>query len=86
VLTREIASSFSYYREKLAGEGVRTMFVRSVASPVEDIVEKVRRLGCDTVEVIDPLSAVTLEDGVKIDPELAQRLAPAIGAATARGN
>ena len=50
VLVREMATSFSYYREKLAGEGVRKILVRTVSTPYEEIAEKLSGLGVDEVQ------------------------------------
>lgn len=83
-LSREISNSFSYYREKLEGQGVRTVLVRSVALEPEQITPKLVALGCETVEKIDPTDYVEVGEGVALDPRMGQLLAPAIGAATGR--
>jgi hypothetical protein len=85
VLAREIASSFSYYREKLNGEGVRRAFVRTTSTPFEEVERDLRSLGLEGVELIDLKGALDLAEGVRVDGEDAQRLAPAIGAAIGRG-
>jgi Type IV pilus assembly protein PilM len=82
-LTRELASSLSYYREKLAGQGIGTLFARTVdgAGAVAEtlgVIEPQHVVPIDPLEGIDPRKAPTL------DPALAQRLAPAIGAAMGR--
>jgi len=84
VLVREIASSLSYYREKLAGAGVGKIFVRTVVTPFEEIARKLSGLGVGGVEQLDPQHEVGLGEGVSLDGETAQRLAPAIGAALGR--
>jgi len=84
-LSREVSNSFSYYREKLGGEGVRTVFVRSVHTPPEDLEAKLRELGCETLEPITPRASLALKDDRPLDPELGQRIAPSLGAALARG-
>jgi len=84
VLAREIASSLSYYREKLGGDGVGKIFVRSVMTPFEEIARKLAGLGVTDVEPLDPHRGVDLGEGVSLDAATAQRLAPAIGAALGR--
>ena len=84
MLVREVSNSFSYYREKLAGEGVRTVLVRTVSEPFEQIAERLGGLGCECVERIDPTAILTLGEDVNLDPERAQRIAPAIGAVAGR--
>jgi hypothetical protein len=85
VLVREMASSFSYYREKLSGEGVQKIFVRTVSTPFEEIAEKLASLGVDQVESVKLNQAMELPEGVQIDEPTAQRIAPAVGAALGRG-
>jgi type IV pilus assembly protein PilM len=83
-LAREVMNSFSYYREKLAGEGVRTLLVRSAGAPADQVVARLQGLGCERVEPVDVVRAVELGEGVRLDAEQGQRLAPALGAAAAR--
>jgi Tfp pilus assembly PilM family ATPase len=83
---REIASSFSYYREKLDGQGVQTLFVRNAGAALDGFGERLREFGCAEVELLDPASRIELAEGVRIDSGEAQRIASAIGAAIARGN
>jgi hypothetical protein len=83
-LAREISSSFSYYREKLAGEGVGTAFVRTVGTPFEEIDSDLRALGLQGVKLIDVESSLELADGVRYDRDVGQWLAPAVGAAMGR--
>jgi type IV pilus assembly protein PilM len=84
-LARELAASLSYYQGKLAGQGIEAMFVRSVAQPVQELGELVRRLGIVRVEVIDPAAALHLVPGLRLEPSVGQRIAPAVGAACGRG-
>jgi len=84
VLVREIASSLSYYREKLGGGAVGKIFVRTVLTPFDEIARKLGGLGVGAVEPLDPTREVGLEQGVSLDSATAQRLAPAIGAALGR--
>jgi hypothetical protein len=85
VFMREIASSFSYYREKLEGQGVRRIFVRSAAAPPAEVGGQLREFGCEQVEVLDPSAQLELANGIELDAEGAQRIAPAVGAAVGRG-
>jgi hypothetical protein len=83
-LAREISSSFSYYREKLAGQGVGTAFVRTVGVPYDEIEADLRALGLEGVKLIDIEGSLELGEGVPYDREVGQRLAPAVGAAMGR--
>lgn len=85
ILAREVANSFSYYREKLDGSGVGTIFVRSSVTAPEVVAQKLSGLGCETVSVLDPSGDVELSEGLSLDSATAQRIAPALGAATGRG-
>jgi hypothetical protein len=84
LLRREIANSFSYYREKLDGKGIHTVLVRSVDLSREEIAEKLTGLEIEQIDSVDPLGAVELPAGVHIDGPAAQRLAPVLGAAALR--
>jgi hypothetical protein len=83
-LAREIASSFSYYREKLAGAGVGTAFVRTVGTPFDEIESDLRALGLEGVKLIDIAGSLEMGEGVRLDRDVAQWLAPAVGAALGR--
>jgi type IV pilus assembly protein PilM len=85
VLAREINNSLSYYQEKLGGEGIETIFVRSVGKPMEEMVHLLEPLSFQQVVPVDPTSVLTLAEGLRLDPEVAQRIAPAVGAAAGRG-
>ena len=85
ILVRELAGSLSYYREKLEGERIGAVLVRTVETPFEDLVGVLQALEIENVESIDPLDHLGLAEGVTVDSQLAQRLAPAIGAAVGRG-
>lgn len=82
-LVREVASSLSYYREKLSGEGLESVIVRGLDAPVEAIGEKLGELGLARIESIDRSVQVDVASGRQIDAPLASRLAPALGAAAA---
>jgi len=84
-LLREISNSFSYYQEKLKGQGVGTVLVRSVGQPAGEVAERLAPLGLERVEIIDAAAWVTRGEGQPLAPEQAQQVAPALGAATGRG-
>lgn len=78
---RELAASFSYYREKLVGQGISTVFVRSVVEPVDDLAAILAGLGVSAVEVLDPGAFVTISPDSRLDPPTVQTIAAAVGAA-----
>lgn len=84
LLARELGYSMSYYQDKLSGEGIRRLFVRSAETPVEELRPQLAAIEAPDVEPIDPVAAIEPPEGAAIEPELAQRLAPAIGAALGR--
>jgi Tfp pilus assembly PilM family ATPase len=82
-LTRELASSLSYYKEKLAGQGIGTLFARTVDG-AGAVAQTLGAIEPERVVAIDPLAGIDPSRASSLDPELAQRLAPAIGAAMGR--
>lgn len=84
-LTRELVSSLSYYREKLDGQGIGTLFARTVSGPPDGFGDAFATIDPGRVVPIEPLADLDTTGGPTIDPRLAQRLAPAIGAALGRG-
>ncbi len=82
-LVREVASSLSYYREKLDGQGIESVIVRGLDVSVEEVAEKLRALDLTHVESVGASVNVDLAPGDRLDPALALRLAPALGAAAA---
>jgi hypothetical protein len=82
-LVREVASSLSYYREKLAGQGIETVIVRGLNLSVDEVGAKLLELDLANVEPIDTAMDLDLSPGQRIDQTLAMRLAPALGAAAA---
>jgi hypothetical protein len=84
-LVREVGHSISYYREKLGGEGLAGLLLRATSVPVERVVQQLSGLECGTVRTLELGDSIDLGAGVRLDAEAAQRLAPAIGAAIARG-
>lgn len=83
-LARELATSISYYQDKLAGLDLGTAFVRTVSTPHDEIAEILQRQGIGRIERVDPSEALGLGSGLKLDPEAAQRVAPCVGAAAGR--
>ena len=83
-LAREVAHSFSYYREKLGGEGIGTTLLRSTSVSNDEIAAQLSKLECGSIQPLDLTDRVELANGVHLDDAEAQRLAPAIGAAIAR--
>jgi Tfp pilus assembly PilM family ATPase len=84
LLAREVSSSFSYYEEKLAGQGIAAVLVRSAAQPFDEVASSLAGLGLPRVEPVDPGALLGLVNGQRLDPETAQRIAPAVGAAAGR--
>lgn len=85
VLSREVANSFGYYKEKLSGEGVTSVLVRSLSVPMEAIGEKLQAIGIEDIRSIDTSAVMKPAEGISLDGPSAQQLAPAIGAAVGRG-
>lgn len=85
LLAREMGSSLSYYQEKLAGQAIGTMLVRTLTCSVEEIADLLNGSGIGRIAAIDPAKRVDLGRGSAIDAELGQRIAPAVGAAAGRG-
>ena len=83
-LARELATSISYYEDKLAGVDLGTAFVRTVSAPYEEIAEILERRGITKIARVDPSAALGLGAGLRLDPEAAQRIAPCVGAAVGR--
>jgi hypothetical protein len=83
-LSRELVTSLSYYQEKLGGQGIGTTFVRTVSEPLARLTEILERSGFGRALPVDPAAALSLGEGLRLDPEMAQRIAPAVGAAAGR--
>jgi len=79
-LERELASSLSYYQEKLGGTAVATAFVRTTSQPFDDVAAAFGRLGVERVELLDPSTLLASAPGNGFDPDLGQKIAPALGA------
>ncbi|MBZ5640618.1 MAG: hypothetical protein LAO51_17920 [Acidobacteriia bacterium] len=85
VLNRELATSVSYYQEKLGGQAITTTFVRDVTAPPGARSGSLEALGLGTVVPVDLSGSLMLANGGRLDPEAGQRIAPAAGAALGRG-
>lgn len=83
-LARELATSISYYQDKLAGVDLGTAFVRTVSAPHDEIAEILERQGIGRIEAVDPSAVLGLGAGLRLDADVAQRLAPCVGAAAGR--
>lgn len=85
VVARELATSLSYYREKLGGPGLEAVLVRSAARPIAELQEILGHLGVERAVPVDPAAALSNGDpSDRLDPRLAQRLAPSVGAVVGR--
>ena len=80
---RELATSLSYYTEKLKGVRPAKTYARVFDSALPAWHETLDSLGFGAVESIDPAKFVLLPD--EMDARTAAGLAPALGAATGRG-
>ncbi len=85
VVSRELATSLSYYQEKLSGQGLEAVLVRSVGKPVEELTGILGRLGVERVLPVDPAGALSAGGAtVQLDAEVRQRIAPGVGAVMGR--
>jgi Tfp pilus assembly PilM family ATPase len=83
-LAREVASSLSYYEEKLGGQGLGTTLVRTVATPFDELARQLADLPLGRVRPVDLTDAVSTVDGRRLEPEMALRFAPILGLAAGR--
>jgi len=85
VVARELATSLSYYRDKLGGQGLEAVLVRTVARPIEQLRSLFEGLGVERVVPVDPAALVPNGGSFdRLDPDSRQRLAPAVGAIVGR--
>ena len=82
MLRRELATSLSYYTEKLAGKGLAKTFVRISDPTLEGMQDLLESLDFGEIHAIDPAQVAVLPDG--LDPTTALALVPAMGAALGR--
>jgi len=83
-MARELAGSLSYYQEKLGGDRIGVVFLRTVAQPFDELAGTLADLGVEQVEPVDPSGMLDLVEGLRLDAAVAQRIAPAVGAAAGR--
>jgi len=84
MIARELASSLSYYQEKLGGAGIATTWVRSTARPLDELQAILAKVGLERTEIVEPKALVEPKAGITLPTDLGQRLAPALGAAAGR--
>jgi len=81
---RELYTSLAFYQEKLLGRGIGGAWLRTAGVPAGPVIEAVgAEAGC-AVTSMPLLDLVTPGESVTLDPEEADLLAPAVGAATGR--
>ena len=83
-LARELNHSLAYYQQKLSGEGIHTLMVRTTAG-CEGILPSLEGLGFGAIHPVDPAGHLEIVSGLRMELETAQRLAPAVSAAAGRG-
>jgi hypothetical protein len=84
LMARELTTSLSYWREKLGGERMSRVLVRAVNGAATEVPSILEGLGVGHVEPFDLTRGLALPQGLRLDPAVAQRLAPAVGAAVGR--
>ena len=81
---REIYTSLAFYQEKLLGRGIGGAWLRTAGVLAPPVIEAVRaEAGC-AVTSLRLLDLVTPGESVKLGPEEADLMAPAVGAAAGR--
>jgi len=83
-LRREIYTSLAFYQEKLLGRGIGRAWLRATGMPVAPVLEAVRAETGGAVEALKVLEVLGTGDGVRLDAETADRVAPAAGAVAGR--
>ena len=84
VLRRELAASFSYFTDKLDGQGISRVFIRTTGEPFTELAERFHGLGVEDVQPLDPTSLLSLGPGLRLESSVGQRLAPVLGATVGR--
>lgn len=82
MLRRELATSLSYYTEKLAGKGLVKTFTRISDPTLEGMNDLLESLDLGEIHPIDPSQVAVLPEG--LDAQTALALVPAMGAALGR--
>ena len=84
LMARELTSSLSYWREKLGGQRLSRVLLRAVNGAATEVPAILESLGVGAVEPVDLSRGLTVPDGLRLNPAVAQRIAPAAGAAVGR--
>jgi len=84
LMARELTSSLSYWREKLGGQRLSRVLLRAVNGAATEVPPILESLGVGGVEPIDLSRGLNIPDGLRLAPAVAQRIAPAAGAAVGR--
>jgi len=84
LMARELTSSLSYWRDKLGGQRLSRVLLRAVNGAATEVPAILESLGVGGVEPIDLARGLTIPHGLKLAPSVAQRIAPAAGAAVGR--
>ena len=84
LMARELTSSLSYWRDKLGGQRLSRVLLRAVNGAATEVPPILESLGVGGVEPVDLARGLTIPDGLKLPPAVAQRIAPAAGAAVGR--
>jgi hypothetical protein len=84
LMARELTSSLSYWRDKLGGQRLSRVLLRAVNGAATEVPAILESLGVGGVEPIDLSRGLVLPDGLGLAPSVAQRIAPAAGAAVGR--
>jgi hypothetical protein len=83
IMARELASSLSYYQEKLPGPGNGAILVRSLAQPLDAVRPLLERLGLQDIRPVDPRPSLD-PAGMPLDPAGAAGVAAVLGASAGR--
>ena len=84
VMSRELASSLSYYQEKLSGAGIGSVFVRAAAPAYDEVAPVLEKIGLSNVHAIDPFARLEAGPEARAGAADGVALAPALGAAAGR--
>lgn len=84
LMARELTSSVSYWREKLGGQRLSRVLLRAVNGAATDVPPILEGLGVGSVEPLDLSRGLHIPEGMRLPPAVAQRIAPAAGAAVGR--
>lgn len=85
ILGRELNASLGYYVDKLDGQGLSRLCVRTTGLPFDAIRARAEALDLHDVRPLDPTPHLELGPGLRLEAGVGQRLAPALGGAMGRG-